>query len=379
MTNKGKVNKSKRKRGKKFRFFVENVKADAKGEQENPFENHFRNKAHKKAQDVRIELVQEYKNRGKTGGINDRRLIGDKGGGEMERFAIERSRNKRKMRFELDSDEEDLQKIQLTHGGKALDETFDFRDDKDLKNRDNGEDRYKLDDKIVKNFHFGGNTIDKDDNEDDFFKVKKTKEEVFKEIVTKSKIFKAAKAELRDQNEELIDKLDDDFGDIFPLLETKAKMIKEGKPRPKEGEKVSLLEVSKKQNDKEIQKKSDMRKRDQKHIRKADMNTDYNYDSLAVTLRDSKKARPNRPVQTVKEKALDRKSELEKLQKKMEENDKNVNRLENIDEVEDREDFNDPEKMNNALVDLIENEYNDKTHQKPDEFEAIEEHSSDSD
>lgn len=280
------------------------------------------------------------------------------------------------MKFDLDSEEEDMQSIQLTHGGKALDETFDFRDDKQLLDRK--DDNWRLDDGIVENLHFGGKTIDNHNEEDDFFKVKKTKEEVFKEIVTKSKIFKAAKAELRDQNEELIDQLDGDFGDIFPLLETKAKVAKEGRSLKKEETKISLLEVSKKQNDKEIQKKSEMRKRDQKHIRKAEMNTDYNYDSLAVTLRDSKKARPNRPVQTVKEKALDRKAELVELQKKMEENEKNVNRLENIEEVEDNNTFQDPEKMNDALVDLIENEYNQKEEQA-DEFEAIDEDSSDSD
>lgn len=200
------------------------------------------------------------------------------------RFAIERNRNNKRMKFNLDSDDEDFQDIQLTHRGHALNDTYEFKDDNAFKNRDSDEE-YGLDDKIVENLHFGGATIDKEP-EDEFFKVKKTKEEVFKEIMTKSKVFRAARAELKDQNEELIDQLDDDFGDIFPLLETKAKLRKEGNAKKIQTTGVSLLEVANIQNDKEIQKKSNMRKRDQKYIKKTDLDTNYSYDSLAITLRD---------------------------------------------------------------------------------------------
>jgi len=44
----------------------------------NPFESHFRNVRHNKAEDDRTELVKEYKNRDKSGGIVDRRFTGGK-------------------------------------------------------------------------------------------------------------------------------------------------------------------------------------------------------------------------------------------------------------------------------------------------------------
>ena len=54
--------KSKRKRGKKFRAFVDQVKHDMEqnGEDENPFESHFRNVSHNKVAKARKDLVKEY-------------------------------------------------------------------------------------------------------------------------------------------------------------------------------------------------------------------------------------------------------------------------------------------------------------------------------
>jgi nucleolar protein 14 len=268
------------------------------------------------------------------------------------------------MKFDLDSDQEDLQNIQLTHRGQALDDIFEYNDDR----KQQSDEEYHMDDNIVNKLHFGGKNIDSD-QDDDFLKVKKTKEEVFKEIVTKSKIFKAARAELKDQNEDAIDKLDEEFPDIFPLLNTRGKSIKGAEQH------MSLLEVANKQNDKEIQKKSDMRKRDQKYIKKSQMDKNYNYDNLAFSLKDDAKARPRMLIKSEKDKAIDRKAELEKLEKQMHQNDKIAEGLDVSDHEDSVEDINDPDKLNNALVDLIENEYNDNDDSEPDDFEAIEEES----
>lgn len=47
-------------------------------DEENPFENHFRNVAHDKADKARKDLINEYRNMGKSGGIIDRRFTSGK-------------------------------------------------------------------------------------------------------------------------------------------------------------------------------------------------------------------------------------------------------------------------------------------------------------
>lgn len=235
-----------------------------------------------------------------------------------------------------------------------------------------------MDDDIVEKLHFGGKDVEKED--DELFTVKKTKEEVFREIVAKSKLYKAAKAEIKDQNEEMIDQLDEEFADIFPLLETRKKAKKEIEESTANllPNNVSLLEVAKKQNDREIRKKADMRKRDQKQVRKSAPETSYDYDFLAVDLKSSKRARPELLVKSEKERALDRKEELEQLEKQIQHNDKVItDKLDNYSGDEGSEYSDQPDQdKNDALVDLIEREYNDDE-EEPDEFEAIEEDSSD--
>ena len=186
------------------------------------------------------------------------------------------------------------------------------------------------------------------------------------------------RAEIKDQNEELIQQLDDDFADIFPLLETRAKQRKEKSQNQIQTSNLSLLEISKKQNDKIVSKKSEARKRDQKFVRKADMNTDYNYDALAFELKDSARARPELLIKSEKEKAIDRKDELERLDREKNTNKNNIAEQldEENEESESEGEKKDLEQMNHDLVDLIENEY-EESEEEPDEFEAIDEDDSD--
>ena len=299
------------------------------------------------------------------------------------KYAIERNRNTKRKKFDLDSDSEDMQNVRLTHRGT------DVNDLDDRGNRhgdyDSDDDRGPMDDEIVEKFHFGGDEAEKEakeKKEDDFFTVKKTKEEVFKEIVIKSKMYKAAMSELKDHNEEALDKLDEEFGDIFEHLETRAKVKKdaEANPKPFKAQSTSLLEVVNNQNNKEIQKKSDMRKRDQKQVRKGAMSSDYNYDRLAIELKGSKKARPHSLFKSEKEKALDRREELEALEKQIQNTDKVItDQLDDSDgQPQDSDNDNKPKdstKLNDQLVDLIEKEYKEEDREQPDEFEAIEESS----
>ena len=342
--------------------------------EENPFESHFRNVKSEKSTEKRQSLVNEYKNRGKAGGIKDRRFGGKDEVSITTRYAIERNRNTRKKKFDLDSDDEQIDNFKLTHNGRNIDED----DGPTSKNKHDDDDEF-LDDKIVEKMHFGGKDIDSDSG-DDFLKVKKTKEEVFKEIVAKSKLYKAMRAEVKDENEELIDKLDEDFADIVPFLNTKAKLNKDPAARAAQAANMSLLEVSQKQKDKLIAKKSEARKRDQKFVRKADMNTDYNYDHLAFSLKDSARARPQLLVKSEKEKAIDRKEELERLEKDNKKSQNKPEQLddesENDDDAEEKEEKKDLIQMNHDLVDIVDGE-GDESEEEEDEFEAIDEDDSD--
>ena len=200
------------------------------------------------------------------------------------RFAIERKRSKKASKFDLDSEDEndDLQNIKLTHQGQDIDEINEFKHKTNPDDINDQPDDKFLDDKIVEKLHFGGKNIEKDTG-DDFFKVKKTKQEVFQEIIAKSKMFKAARAELKDQNLEMTEQVDDEFKDIMPLLMNNQRKNQSSKPSDKNTS-MSLLEVAKIKYDKEAVKNAN-RRRDQKLIKKLIPESESNYNELAVEMR----------------------------------------------------------------------------------------------
>ena len=200
------------------------------------------------------------------------------------RFAIERKRSKKASKFDLDSEDEndDLQNIKLTHQGQDIDEINEFKHKTNPDDINDQPDDKFLDDKIVEKLHFGGKNIEKDTG-DDFFKVKKTKQEVFQEIIAKSKMFKAARAELKDQNLEMTEQVDDEFKDIMPLLMNNQRKNQPSKPSDKNTS-MSLLEVAKIKYDKEAVKNAN-RRRDQKLIKKLIPESESNYNELAVEMR----------------------------------------------------------------------------------------------
>lgn len=331
--------------------------------------------------------LYRYKNIGKVGGIIDRRFTGEQENSATVRYAIERKRSTKASKFALDSDsEDDAQNVQLTHGGEAINDISDFKhrtnpDDLD----DQFEDKF-VDDQMVEKLHFGGKGIDDEKDEgDDFFKVKKNKQEVFQEIMAKSKMFKAARAELKDQNMEMTEKLDAEFKDIMPLLLTNKKVMDQPELKPEaQGINVSLLEVAKRKNDKEIEKKNANRRRDQKQVKKLAPESASNYNELAIEMRHDCRVRPSQINKSEQEKALDRKAELTQLEKSnkrvkfAEDIGSDSNPSDNSDGEDDEPtgkkvdntEVVDTDKLNHNLVDLVnENESQDE----PDEFEAISE------
>lgn len=318
-----------------------------------------------------------YRNVGQVGGIIDRRFTGEVENSATVRYAIERKRSKKASKFDLDSDSDnDMQNMKLTHNGENIEGMDEFKhktNPDDL--NDDKEDKF-IDDKIVEQLHFGGGDINKADEGDDFFKVKKTKQEVFKEIMAKSKMFKAARAELKDQNMELTEQIDLEFKELMPMLMMR-KREENLADKPKvQGTTVNLLEIAKRKNEKEIEKKNANRRFDQKIIHKMAPAIESNYNELAIEMRHDCRVRPSQVNKTEQEKALDRKAELTDMDKnkrvKIAE-DEESDYASELSPDEDKE-VVDTDQLNHNLVDLVnENEDDDE----PDEFEAIDESQSD--
>lgn len=129
------------------------------------------------------------RNKNRHGGIIDKRF------GEnnpsltpeermLERFTREKQKSSgRSTMYNLDDDEEDLS---LTHYGQSLSTMDDF-DDAGLGLSDDEEDKKQMDGKIVSRLHFGGFEDERGEEEGERHK---SKHEVMKEIIAKSKMHK---------------------------------------------------------------------------------------------------------------------------------------------------------------------------------------------
>jgi nucleolar protein 14 len=100
----------------------------------------------------------------------------------------------------------------FTHKGKPLAED-DFDEQISASSDDESPDKGKLTEEMVNTMNFGqgdGQTSDER---------KKSRKEIFEEIIEKSKAYKEANKELKNINTELIKELDDDYLDIIGKLD----------------------------------------------------------------------------------------------------------------------------------------------------------------
>lgn len=158
---------------------------------------------------MKMQYDLEKKKHGKTGGLQDRRF------GEnnkhmtaeekmLERFTRERqTQSKKKNVFSLGSDDEQSDEDDgfiLTHAGKKL--AIDLEDDELEQNHSN-----------VK-------YIDEDQVDQEQPPKRKSKKDVMKEIMAKSKFYKHQRQQEQQQLQETIMDLDDEFGDIMQEFNT---------------------------------------------------------------------------------------------------------------------------------------------------------------
>ncbi|EPQ28256.1 uncharacterized protein PFL1_04083 [Pseudozyma flocculosa PF-1] len=157
----------------------------------------------------RASLLPEWQARNKSGSFIDRRF-GENDANMtpeermLERFTAEKQRRASKgAMFNLNDGDDEV----LTHYGQSL-SGFDDLADIGLPDED---DEGNMDGAN----HFGG--FDEDGEDDDPDRVK-TKAEVMREVMAKSKFHKLERQKIRDEDEELRMQLDDDLGGIRDLL-----------------------------------------------------------------------------------------------------------------------------------------------------------------
>lgn len=124
---------------------------------------------------------------------------------------------KKRSKFQLDSDSEgDDVFMGFTHKGKKLiDDHDDFNEH--ISHSSDGEDnkdKGHLNEEMVNALNFGGGQ----DNGD---AKRKTRKEVFQEIIEKSRTFDQARKEVNQINTELVNELDGNFAELSSILQYK--------------------------------------------------------------------------------------------------------------------------------------------------------------
>ncbi|TPX14229.1 uncharacterized protein E0L32_000623 [Thyridium curvatum] len=171
----------------------------------------------------RQTLLVDMQRRNKVGGIIDRRFGEDDPTmtpeeRALERFAREKQRShKKSSMFDLEDDEPSFG---LTHMGKSL--TFDeddaMRDDFDEKDLPFDEEDFAgMDRKRLKRLR-GEDDADDDEAGEQVPERKKSKQEVMKEVIAKSKLHKYERQAAKEEDEDLRAELDKELPDLQALL-----------------------------------------------------------------------------------------------------------------------------------------------------------------
>ncbi|KAF2146676.1 uncharacterized protein K452DRAFT_262696 [Aplosporella prunicola CBS 121167] len=243
----------------------------------------------------RKALLPEMNKRNKVGGIIDRRI------GEndptmtpeermLERFTREKSRNKGASIFNLEEDEEEMQ---LTHAGQTLDldgEQDDF-DAGSLAGDDSGDEA-----RPAKRRREPGEEGETDEEEGDQPERKKSKAEVMKEVIAKSKLHKFERQQAKEDDYELREELDQGLGDMLALLR--------GHKRP-----PPAAETSGAMGDMNPERAAMMSGEDKKKAEKE-------YDKRLLEMKLDRRAAPTTRTKTDEEKAADEAERLKELEEK---------------------------------------------------------------
>lgn len=164
-------------------------------------------------------LLQEYQVLGKANKFNDRRIGEQNHAMDDEerlvaRFTAERvKKHNRKSIFNLADDEI------LTHRGQTLSEIEKF-DDPRSDEEDDDKDDGRLESNFVKGAHFGGGLFKNTGNEG-----VNSHKDLIDQLIAESKKRKAEKQKIKEQTLELTEKLDTEWKDLLPLVNSNNKKV----------------------------------------------------------------------------------------------------------------------------------------------------------
>ncbi|KAI4596108.1 nucleolar complex protein 14 [Pestalotiopsis sp. 9143b] len=187
-------------------------------------------------------LLVEMQRRQKVGGLVDRRFGEDDANmtpeeKALERFALEKQRSHKRAVFDLEDDDAG-ESFGLTHMGKSLsldgpNIADDYEeDDMDAGSDDDDEGRKAY---LKRKLMTEGET--EADDDDDQPERKKTKAEVMKEVIAKSKYHKAERQAAKEADEDLRMELDEELPNLRELL------FKSGKDKDSEAKSSSAQEL----------------------------------------------------------------------------------------------------------------------------------------
>ncbi|KAF7302262.1 hypothetical protein MIND_00793300 [Mycena indigotica] len=162
-------------------------------------------------------LLKEYEDKGRAGGILDRRFgendpsmsLEDR---MLERFTRERQRSSKGVAFNLEDEDE------LTHYGQSLSKFDDFDGAGSKMDEDSEEEEpNQIDGDVVRKTHFKGFSDDEEGEENQPDRVK-SKAEVMAEVIAKSKTYKLQHQMEREEEDNVRHELDQQFDDLRALL-----------------------------------------------------------------------------------------------------------------------------------------------------------------
>lgn len=271
----------------------------------------------------RETLLREIQSRNKVGGMLDRRFgendptmsLEEKA---AERFARQSMRaSKKNAMFNLENDSEE--EMVLTHGGRSLDLGGDDKDDfAEILSGSEGEDFDAQDDRPRKRLRIGNEQIDGNDGMEDTEDVperKKSKNEVMKEVIAKSKLYKAERQAAKADDDDLRAELDKDMGEFYEALRAHKPTVKQlpsppitdSEPTMDPGRAAMLAGKSREDAEKE-------------------------YESNLRQLKLDARSKPSVRTKTEEEKAVEQAAKLEELERKR------IRRMKGEDESSDEED-----------------------------------------
>ncbi|KAG0235791.1 nucleolar complex protein 14 [Actinomortierella wolfii] len=258
----------------------------------------------------RKTLLQELQKKKKAGGVVDRRFGEDNPNltpeeKMLERFTREKqSRAKGGAMFNLEEESD------LTHYGQSLAGLDDFDESGLGYGDDDDDDKGAISSDIVSRVHFGGFGDDEDEKDEEGRP--KSKAEIMKEVIAKSKYYKHERQKEKEETEDMRKELDDELDDIRGLLGFSNEAAEERRP------KRAPLPSQQAEATRALERLADEEKERMKTERESgvlDKGFDDDYDKFVRELAYDRRAKPQDRMKTEEEIAQEEAEKLEKAER----------------------------------------------------------------